>query len=240
MGAEWTADDILGTNCARLRRAAGLSQRELARDMSAVGFAWERDTISQIETARRRLGFDELAALAAYFELPPRALLSPPAELLFGRVAFGQGVIDSKTWSSLWAEWDFSEGPAPKHYRDAVDAIFHAVRRPWALIWRRKKGHPGRAYAQAREELLSQRSKYPGPIFLADRPDGVDMPMAPWSQWVGVTIRLEPGVPYVARDEVEAEALDDLVERSEGHVRRITRAQAHYLREKLGQEKGTK
>jgi transcriptional regulator with XRE-family HTH domain len=248
MGQAWTADEIVGTNCANIRRAAGLSQRELARDMKAAGFPWERDTVSQIETARRRLGLDELAALAAYFELPPQALLRMPLGKeayihAFARtrgskwveVAFGEGVLAPETWGELWSEWDWWNRPAPKNHRDAVDSIFRGVKRPWSRLWRRKKGHPRAAYEKAREELLSQRTKHPGPIFLADEPNRVDTAIDPWG---GVTIPLEPGVPYVARDEVEAQELNDLVERAEGKVRRITRAQAHYIRQKQKRKGG--
>lgn len=241
MGGEWTADEVVGLNVADLRRSLGLSQRDLARDLTAAGFPWERDTVSQIEAGRRRLSLDELAALAAYFELPIRVLVTDPTHII-EQVTMGTGSVSLRTWSALWRDFDYMREPVPSKegalkpsHRTAIDSIFKSIRRPWARIWRRQGGSPENAFVKGREEGLSERTKYPGPIFVAtgEKPFKVDLLIPPWFSPTSITV--EPDYPYVARDELEAQYLENA--EAQGQIRRITRAQAHSLRAK---RKGTR
>lgn len=226
MAAAPTPDELVGKSVRALRLAAGLAQRDIAEGMRYVGFAWERDTVAQLEAGRRRLGLDELAALAAYFELPPTALIVISVDSR--GVAFEDDHVDAATWVNLWMDWPFTKGPSPTHKRRAIDALFRGLRRPWAEHWRRERGHPASSYIAAREHALGERQRYPGPIYLPEDDRVIVTAAPPWG--AEVKIKLQPLVPYVARDELEAEALDAAAAR--GEVRKIPKHTAHYLRQK--------
>jgi hypothetical protein len=62
----------------------------------------------------------------------------------------------------------------------------------------------------------------------------VAVPIPKWG--VNAAVRLRAGVPYVARDRLEAEALS--AEADRGTIRRIDRFEARRLRSKLGTTPG--
>jgi transcriptional regulator with XRE-family HTH domain len=232
MGQEPTADELIGRNLAAVRKAAGARQEDVAAAMRYVGFEWQRDTVAQVESGNRRIGFDELAVIAAYFELPPTYFIATP---LPGAAPplLGSEKVGWQEWANLWTSWDIDE-PSPRHKRRAIDRLFKGLDRPWARFWRKSKKR-AESFVRARDEMLSERERFPGPIFVADT--NVEW-AAPGLWGVQVSIHLQAGVPYVARDEIEAAALQRLAEES-SDVRRIPRHTAHYLRKKLERKKGT-
>lgn len=58
-----------------MRKAAGWSQRQLARKMSALGWSWYQQTVASAESGSRQVRIGELADLAALFGITPAALL---------------------------------------------------------------------------------------------------------------------------------------------------------------------
>jgi transcriptional regulator with XRE-family HTH domain len=63
-------EDIVRRNVAALRSKANLTQQGLADEMRLRGIAWTRETVAQVETTNRRLGFTEAVVVAACLDVP--------------------------------------------------------------------------------------------------------------------------------------------------------------------------
>jgi len=63
-------EDIVRRNVAALRSKANLTQQGLADEMLLRGVPWTRETVAQVETTSRRLGFAEAIAVAACLDVP--------------------------------------------------------------------------------------------------------------------------------------------------------------------------
>lgn len=63
-------EEIVRRNIAALRSKANLTQQALADEMLLRGIAWTRETVAQVETTSRRLGFTEAVAVAACLDVP--------------------------------------------------------------------------------------------------------------------------------------------------------------------------
>ncbi len=57
-------------NVAALRSKANLTQQGLADEMHRRGIPWTRETVAQVETTNRRLGFTEAVVVAACLDVP--------------------------------------------------------------------------------------------------------------------------------------------------------------------------
>ena len=66
--------NITGEKLAALRKAKGLSQRELARLLQAAGYALDKNTITRMETGKRRIFDVELKAICQLFAITPEEL----------------------------------------------------------------------------------------------------------------------------------------------------------------------
>jgi transcriptional regulator with XRE-family HTH domain len=238
MRKELTPGEIVGQNLGDLRRSLGLTQVDVARAMVALGFPWQsRQTVAEVEAGHRAVSWDEFFALAAFFEMPPTALLiSPGFQAPFSHVKLVGRAITWQDWSAWW-EWDTRrEGdsggpldrPAPGPVKRAIDHVLYGrgFRRPWAARWR-KGGPVSTAYSAARDEILARRERPAGPTFVAEETTDLQITVPPW---INVKITLEAGMPYAARDEAEAEALRHF-ERN-GTVRRVERHKARALRQR--------
>src|SRR5580658_8980635 len=73
-------EDIVRRNIATLRAKANLTQQGLADEMLLRGIGWTRETVAQVETANRRIGFTEAIAVAACLEVPLARLTSTGAD----------------------------------------------------------------------------------------------------------------------------------------------------------------
>jgi transcriptional regulator with XRE-family HTH domain len=69
----------LGENIQRLRKAKGLSQADLARELTARGFPFQHQGILKLEGGTRPLRFAEGLAIAEIFDVNPAMLSDPPA-----------------------------------------------------------------------------------------------------------------------------------------------------------------
>jgi transcriptional regulator with XRE-family HTH domain len=241
-GETMTVAELIGGNIYTLRRAIGLTQAELAEAMQAIGFdTWLRQTVAETEAGRRDITIEELVAIAAFFEMPLRALLISPGSLIEmpDGIDVGDRTIEPGDWINLVEQGRSSPlDEAPKLTQQAIDALVGRLSRPWATRWRRrsKKAPETKApdaYVAARAELLLSRERYPGPIFLWEGEGdlGRSTTIPPWGVSVGFT--LKPGVPYVARDEFEAEELHKIIdEHPQMKLRVINRQEAYRLRKK--------
>jgi transcriptional regulator with XRE-family HTH domain len=72
-------EDIVRRNVAALRSKANLTQQALADEMLLRGIAWTRETVAQVETTNRRLGFTEAIVVAACLDVPVARLTATGA-----------------------------------------------------------------------------------------------------------------------------------------------------------------
>ncbi len=82
MNGATTVEDIVRRNVATLRSKANLTQQALADEMLARGVAWTRETVAQVETTNRRLGFTEAIAVAASLDVPLARLTATGADVV--------------------------------------------------------------------------------------------------------------------------------------------------------------
>lgn len=123
-------------NLARLRKARGLSTRQLAAALERAGRSVSPSGISRMEKAERHMTVDDLIALAVVLNVNPSALLLPrddsPAtvlELLPGRHVDGGEIraTASRVWE--WADGAvplFSHPDEEKDLDGFLDFIGHA------------------------------------------------------------------------------------------------------------------
>jgi transcriptional regulator with XRE-family HTH domain len=75
-------EDIVRRNIAALRSKAGLTQQGLADEMLLRGIAWTRETVAQVETTNRKLGFTEAIVVAACLDVPVARLTATGADVV--------------------------------------------------------------------------------------------------------------------------------------------------------------
>jgi transcriptional regulator with XRE-family HTH domain len=223
---------LIGQNIRSLRRAAGLTQADLADALREAGLkTWQRQTVAETESGRRDITVEELVVVAAFFEMPLSSLLaSPGSAVSVGTVKVGKRRLHFADWANLVEQ---GRGPLEKAgslVQRAIDALVGDLPRPWAKRWRRSGNGPS-AYAAARDELLAARTRLPGPIFVweGEGDFGRSTTIPPWG--ASVVVKLERGVPYVARDEYEAEGLREAT-KTHRELRVISRQEAYRLRQK--------
>ena len=74
-----TAERRFGALVIDLRKRRGWSQEELAGHMTSAGFAWNQQTVTKTETARRPIRLNEVEGLARVFGVPIAALVDSGA-----------------------------------------------------------------------------------------------------------------------------------------------------------------
>lgn len=72
----------LGANVQRFRKAADMSQAELAHQLTERGFSFQQPTVLKVEKGTRPLKVDELAAIAEVLQINPGSLLEQVDERL--------------------------------------------------------------------------------------------------------------------------------------------------------------
>jgi transcriptional regulator with XRE-family HTH domain len=82
MNGPTSIEDIVRRNVATLRSKANLTQQALADEMLSRGVAWTRETVAQVETTNRRLGFTEAIAVAASLDVPLARLTATGADVV--------------------------------------------------------------------------------------------------------------------------------------------------------------
>ncbi|MGW0626618.1 helix-turn-helix domain-containing protein [Streptomyces sp. NPDC002758] len=98
-------------NLARLRKARGLSTRQLSADLERRGRLLSPSGITRMEKAERHVTTDELVALAVVFGVSPSALLLPFTEKPDDSVAVsGAGRVPAL------AAWEWADGRTPLRY----------------------------------------------------------------------------------------------------------------------------
>jgi transcriptional regulator with XRE-family HTH domain len=81
--ARWSEDleATVAKNVWRLRESRAISQEQLAADLFGPGAEMLHSCVSQLEAGEKPLRLNEVAAIAAYFEVPIEALWQDAAEI---------------------------------------------------------------------------------------------------------------------------------------------------------------
>jgi len=231
--AQWTVAEVVGSNIAALRTAAGVSLAELAATMTSLGLGWARQTAADVEAGHRQLTIEELVAVAAYFDMPVTTILaSPGSSITWQSVRLGNRDLDPGTWLNLTEQPRTYTEPPRGRFARTIDELVGHLDRPWSRIWRERGGHPAESFAEAWPLGVERRGRAPGPIFLweGEGPLVVSTDRPPWHTRLDIT--LKPGEPYTARDEIEAKAIQ-----GRPQVRRISGNYAWVLRKRARETK---
>jgi len=72
----WPVDleAAVANNVRELREGRGISQQQLGSDLFPHGFGMNRTTVAELEAGVKPLRLNEVAAIAAYFEVPVESL----------------------------------------------------------------------------------------------------------------------------------------------------------------------
>jgi transcriptional regulator with XRE-family HTH domain len=135
-------------NIERLRRVRGLSQAQLANELTRVGRPMLDTAVSKMERGTRRIDVDDLVAIALALNVSPVALLMPSNASL-EKVALTNKISLSEQITWLWAA---GEAPASDFLLDPVgDHAEEEHKEYWAT---REKyldaSHPPGRFAPAR------------------------------------------------------------------------------------------
>lgn len=92
-------------NIARIRKAQGITLRELADQLAGSDRPLSHNAISEIERGARRVDVDDLIALALALNATPNALLLPPTSDAEHSVR-----LTLAGWQNANAVWDWAAG----------------------------------------------------------------------------------------------------------------------------------
>jgi transcriptional regulator with XRE-family HTH domain len=81
--ARWSNDleATVAKNVWRLRESRAISQEQLASDLFGPGAEMRHSSVSRLEAGEKPLRLNEVAAIAAYFEVPMESLWQDAAEI---------------------------------------------------------------------------------------------------------------------------------------------------------------
>lgn len=109
-------EEIVRRNVAALRAKANLTQQGLADEMLLRGIPWTRETVAQVETTSRRLGFTEAIAVAACLDVPLARLTTTGAAVVhFGESEWTSaylGAVIAGTAADVFPPESYAGGPA--------------------------------------------------------------------------------------------------------------------------------
>ncbi len=88
-----------------LREGRGITQQQLGSDLSLSGFGMHQMTVAQLEAAVKPLRLNEVAAIAAYFELPIEALWRQAGDEILSRTGDGLGAAQAADVEQMAADY---------------------------------------------------------------------------------------------------------------------------------------
>jgi transcriptional regulator with XRE-family HTH domain len=141
-----TFPQIVGANVKRVREEADLTQAKVAEAMNRLGFDWKRITVTQVESATRRLALEELCCLAALFAVPMLELLLPADDDNAEIPAEGATQLDAQTLRELLIGRGGRVGSGGPNWQPALELVGIPTSeddvRPAVALWERRR--PGR------------------------------------------------------------------------------------------------
>lgn len=109
-----TYADVIRHAITRARRARDVKPSQLAKRMATLGYPWHPQTVSNVESGRRRITAEELLGLSIALETPVGELLSPVSpglQVEYVQVPAGQrllaSMVRSMATSPIYAGWAY-------------------------------------------------------------------------------------------------------------------------------------
>lgn len=87
-------NDALAANLRSMQARKRLQQSDVAERMSALGYSWRRQTVSQVMRGERRVLAEEVYALALTLETTVSSLIEMPDDAHFPNGAALSGIPD--------------------------------------------------------------------------------------------------------------------------------------------------
>ena len=105
--AGWSIDleATVAGNVRRLGEGRGLSQLQLGSDLFRYGFGMNQMTVAELEAGAKPLRLNEVAAMAAYFEVPMDSLWQDGAETLNGALDERLGAAQAAEVEQMAADY---------------------------------------------------------------------------------------------------------------------------------------
>jgi transcriptional regulator with XRE-family HTH domain len=125
---ENTTGAVAAARLRAIRKASGLSLREVAERLAEVGHPLNLTGVSKLENGTRRMDVDDLTALAAVLRVSPATLLMPEADYEGKTVSITGVTNDART---VW-NWLTSQEPLPGEH-DVLFVAQNAVPR-WVAV----------------------------------------------------------------------------------------------------------
>lgn len=112
--ARWAIDleVIVAKNVRRLREGHGLSQQQLGNDLIPLGVGMHQTTVAKLEAGAKPLRLNEVAAIAAYFEVPIESLWEESG-----------GILNVNEVAELRRQSLVAEGVAAKAHSMLAEAV---------------------------------------------------------------------------------------------------------------------
>lgn len=103
----WTVDReaTVAKNVRCLREGRGITQQQLGADLLAHGFGMSESVVAKLEAGAKPLRLNEIAAIAAYFEVPLESLWEGDGELVDKLVAARLAARETERAEQLAAEY---------------------------------------------------------------------------------------------------------------------------------------
>lgn len=114
-------------NVLRLRKRAGLTTRELAAKIRAAGRPFTPSAVSRIETCKRQVTVDDLAALSTVFGVSPAVLLLPPEVSSHPTIRSVDAVLDEVAYLVAAAREGSGSGVSVERAHLALDRALAEV-----------------------------------------------------------------------------------------------------------------
>lgn len=163
------AEAMFGLNFRHARERAGLSQTELAKRMSTLGFRWHQATVYKVESGDRPVKLGEALALENMLQVPLRELTAPPESFQAERWTKDATVLvvgaldDICSAATRYSEWSEKLRRLLKENADAISEAAKEKANQALSINPADLLKSGEQAAAQREELIRRRPS-PGNI----------------------------------------------------------------------------
>jgi transcriptional regulator with XRE-family HTH domain len=169
--------ESVGQALLRLRKERAVTGTEVAAEMTALGHPWSRATVSTVESGRRNVSVEELAALCEVMGVPVEALVPEDVARSFSGRGAGapdeevQAVIDTRASEQLVAIVARRLGRTPDEIEEISDVIYgmslvayrdRIVEQSAADVWGPAGGDVVRARGHATRQIIAElREHFP-------------------------------------------------------------------------------
>jgi transcriptional regulator with XRE-family HTH domain len=99
--AQTPANQRIGENLRTFRTKKGMSQTDLAKEMTARGWPWHQQTVALTESGKRPIRADELEVISEIFDTMIGMLMWEGAEINESHFVYGAGIRVKQSWLAV-------------------------------------------------------------------------------------------------------------------------------------------